>query len=291
MLSIFMRGFIIPALILSASAGAQTPTPASPTPTPTMSCNFDYYTELHSSTLLLEVGQTITIDVSFHDDTGECHMALYDFTLYQHPAGDPFFSPASFHDGPPGQTTYQISLTAIRPGQTRLAGSYYGELYQGYWHWTTSTGYTPWITILPAPTPTEAATPAPPPTPTQPPTSTPGCPETGIDCVFNQAYYGPGDPFDCLVTACNGTENDLAVDIYILLEVGGSYFFWPSWSPFIDRATFVLPECGCLTILTMSFIWPEELAPFTARMYGAMFESGTYNLLDLAICAFASRQD
>lgn len=270
-------------LVMIQSTLSQTPAP-----TPTMSCNYDFQTTVTASTHTLHVGESLTVTVNFVDDTGECHFALYDFTMYQQPAGDPFFNPASFHDGPPGQSSYQLSFTAIRPGQVRLIGSYYGELYQGWWQWTYSSDQTELITILANPTPHPSETLMPLPSRTPAPSATPECPETSITCQFNQGVYRAGDEFSCTVEACNGTHDPLAVDMYIILDIGGYFFFWPSWSTNLDNGSYDLPECSCITLMALSFPWPDESVFVSAQMYCAMFYADTFDLIDLSVCSFSS---
>ncbi len=121
-------------------------------------------------------------------------------------------------------------------------------------------GEPPTPTYSPAPTetPPDESTPTPTHTPTpyytSPPTFTPE-PFTGVKLRLNRLYFVPGDPFDLKVLMGNeGTTTD--VDLYVLLEVYGEFWFYPSWGRQMDKYPTYLRK-GYHFQDILSFVWPE----------------------------------
>ncbi len=73
----------------------------------------------------------------------------------------------------------------------------------------------------------------------------------------NATEYGPGDWFE-LEYDIVGPDSETGVDrdLYVLLEVGGMYWFWPGWTDELDFTHINTKEkYGCHAI--MEFHWPE----------------------------------
>jgi len=71
-------------------------------------------------------------------------------------------------------------------------------------------------------------------------------------------------------------------DAYILLEVYGSYFCWPSWSDIninLDCRDFVIPGNGSMEEEVIRFIWPAVNGSVSnLHFFGAAFDYETFDL-------------
>jgi hypothetical protein len=148
----------------------------------------------------------------------------------------------------------------------------------------------PW-TRTPTPTrppPTMTPTQSPP-TVTVTATATPDCPPMGATCDLNQAEYEAGDLFVLTLTGCNGSDESIEVDMYLILDVYGMYFFWPQWGNALDWQTWEIPACDCISQEVLWFYWPENTGHADNIMiYVAMTEADTFNLLgNIGICSFS----
>ncbi len=122
--------------------------------------------------------------------------------------------------------------------------------------------------VWPTPTPTTAGTYTPSPTrtptlspathtPVPPsPTFTPACPALSPDIALNQSMFTTDDRFLLTCAWCNpGFE--ITLDHYILLDVYGSFWFWPSWSETTDKTTRTILTGDDFHETILDFIWPE----------------------------------
>ncbi len=111
------------------------------------------------------------------------------------------------------------------------------------------------------------------------PTPTPDCPPMGVSCDAVSPVY-PGDFFTYSITACNGIHDDLLVDIYVVLEIDGQYWFYPTWIQDIDHMTTRLPACDCLDFIVLDFPWSEESGSgYTLNFWNLMTRAGTFEPL------------
>ncbi|MBN2055660.1 S8 family serine peptidase [bacterium] len=119
-------------------------------------------------------------------------------------------------------------------------------------------------------------------------TATPSCPTTGAFCEISQSVFVPGDQFTMTVSMCNGGNNSFTAEVYVILDVFGSYWFWPSWSIDMDFAVWSIPACDCLTATILDFIWPPGGgAADDIAIWVAMLEPGTYHLIgEYGYCPF-----
>lgn len=146
-------------------------------------------------------------------------------------------------------------------------------------------------TATPAP-PTETAVPTATLQPTQEPTvqpsPTPGCPTTGITCDLNDTFYTPGELFRLTVEACNGLATELPVEVYIILDVYGNYWFWPTWTQDLDFEAWTLPACDCKSETILEFTWPAGSGAANGILFWTgMLEPGTVNLVgEIGYCGF-----
>ncbi len=119
--------------------------------------------------------------------------------------------------------------------------------------------------------PGNAATPTPTPTPT--------AHSDGVDLILNATEYHGGDTFS-LRAHCFGPA-DRPADLYVILDVAGSYWFYPDWTTAPDHETITLSDQHTNYFFILDFIWPSgDLGQGDgARFWGAMCDAGTADLL------------
>ncbi|MBN1552447.1 hypothetical protein JW979_13315 [bacterium] len=224
------------------------------------------------------VGQNITVTVTLVDKDPECNYSIMEMLIHQTNTSNFIFYPDSYFDTSGVPPTITFTFTAVRSGTTQFLASAYGEVYCGYWMWASKSGISVPVTVINV---TPDKTPIP--TPTSDPE--PDCPETGIFCSVSP-YIHPGKPFTYEISACNKSEEALAVDIYILLDLYGYFWFYPDWSADVDFASSVIPPCCCTDYMILDFIWPENLTiAYPLCFWNAMTEAGTLNLLgNISVC-------
>ena len=156
---------------------------------------------------------------------------------------------------------------------------------------------TPFITPTPtASPPPPTSTPIPSPTFTSIPTLTPTYsitptstfpPQTFTTEIFtNQEIYHSGDNF-ILKTKIINNISPMSVDKYIVLDVWGQYWFWPSWSQNIDKKTLHY-NTGIFIEEILNFIWPSNVGSASdIKFWLACFEPDTFNLIgNISYCVF-----
>ena len=153
----------------------------------------------------------------------------------------------------------------------------------------------------PTPTPTPPGpSPTPTPTPTIPgnptftptpavsptPTNTPADADRSVSIYTNQDIFTQNDLFRLTVRVQNGPY-PMTAALYVLLDAGGVYFFWPDWSEVLDYRTInVDGESDWLKNL-LEFEWPCETGSGNAMFYAAIFQPMTWNLMaDVDYCQF-----
>ncbi|MBN1356264.1 hypothetical protein JXA40_08385, partial [bacterium] len=125
--------------------------------------------------------------------------------------------------------------------------------------------------------PTATSAPA---TPTQaPPTGTPVPGEFTFDLRLNGVFFRPWDHF--LLTACIENPGE-PVDVfeYILLDVYGNYWFWPSWSVEPDYRSRTIPSQAAGEETILDFWWPAGVGSAEGLLFwGAVLDSEFMMLL------------
>lgn len=115
----------------------------------------------------------------------------------------------------------------------------------------------------------------PPPTctpgPTATPTATPsGCDTLGATISMPAHTFAGGDPCGCTVDICNpGTETHTGIPLFIVLECGGYFFFWPDYSAFNYDTLELTPGETTVTVLS-AFDWPYNAGSASAVWYAGM---------------------
>ncbi len=128
---------------------------------------------------------------------------------------------------------------------------------------------TPYIPTTPSITPTYIFT--------MVPTTTPE-PFTGVRIRLNSTYFTPGDYFDLKVLLGNeGTTRD--VDLYVLLEVYGQFWFYPNWTQELDSyPTYLRRGFSLLDIL--AFEWPDVPDAATGLHFiSAVTQRNNFNII------------
>ena len=134
----------------------------------------------------------------------------------------------------------------------------------------------------PAPTPT--------PTPDDPtatpgnPTATPGpAPDMTMDLTLADAELTEGDDFFLHLSVTNNEMNPHTIDVYIVLDVLGSYWFWPSWedpAQGLDHKTMTVGSLDLYQEAILDFTWPGGTGALGGLQFiGCMFTQGTWALV------------
>ncbi len=111
-----------------------------------------------------------------------------------------------------------------------------------------------------------------------------------MDDILLQA----GDRFQLSLLLHNPESESYRADIWILLDVFGSYWCYPSWVPLtedVDYQAFVYAAAeSSYYEEVLDFTWPDGAgAQSGLRFFGAAFEAGSYEFIgELAIVNWGS---
>lgn len=110
-------------------------------------------------------------------------------------------------------------------------------------------------------------------------TPTPVPADEGVDLILNGSVFRNGDPFK-LRAACSGPLGT-DVDLYVVLDVMGQYWFYPEWSQAACYETFSLLDQPVTYRFIMDFIWPSgDFGQADGiHFWGALCDAGTTRLL------------
>ena len=134
-------------------------------------------------------------------------------------------------------------------------------------------------TAIPTDTPTAIPTDTPTTAPTAVPSSTP-LPGLGVKLKLSQHTFYPGDHFLLEAVLSNpGPETYQNLPLVILLDVYGSYFFYPNWTSAFDSEAADL-GIEMVTLEIMKFDWPEvDGKSDDILFYGAFLNPGMTDIL------------
>lgn len=107
--------------------------------------------------------------------------------------------------------------------------------------------------------PPPTISPTPDPSPSPPPTQTPTtmyC-SPGIEILMNQTLFQSGDVFNLDVRTTNNSDS-ITLDVFVILDVYGSVWFWPSWLQTVNHATWEIPAVTDRSTDILDFTWPEN---------------------------------
>ena len=109
----------------------------------------------------------------------------------------------------------------------------------------------------------------------------------------NTECFAAGDIFDGHFRLTNSNASEYNLDLYIVLEYIGNYFFWPAWTRDIKAKNLTVPASNVIDESFLQFFWPGEAGTVSGmNIYGVMMEPNTYNHIGnvekLALCALGS---
>ena len=117
---------------------------------------------------------------------------------------------------------------------------------------------TPIETATPEPTFTATETPVITVPPTPEPTGTTPPSEFQIQVVLSREYFEAGDRFQVKLDLWSPAVEPRFAWVYLVLDAGGEYFFWPAWS---EDGTGLMMEFryGATPVDILDFPWPENV--------------------------------
>lgn len=99
-----------------------------------------------------------------------------------------------------------------------------------------------------------------------------------IALTLNQTSYVAGNSFLLQWTGI-ATGSAVTADVYILLEVSGGFWFWPSWGMEVDHSSISIATEIPSEMTVLDFTWPSiEPLNISIRFWSALMQTGTYNL-------------
>jgi len=136
----------------------------------------------------------------------------------------------------------------------------------------------------PTPTPTPGAATQ---TPTMPAaTPTPNPDDLTVDLVLNSSWFTPGDLFQLSLGYVNA-GSDYQADQYIILDVYGEYYFWPSWGQTADSALRTVQSGSPAPESILDFTWPPtDQTAAGIRFWAGVVLPGTTVLLGYDMAEF-----
>ncbi len=104
----------------------------------------------------------------------------------------------------------------------------------------------------------ETPTPEHTPEPTITPTPENPCDELKVQIRMPAKYFSPGDTCSCMAVICNpGPEIHTHVPLFVILDVFGTYLFWPDFSSFDYIILETVPAGPMIVQVIPEFAWPE----------------------------------
>lgn len=101
--------------------------------------------------------------------------------------------------------------------------------------------------------------------------------------------FEPGDPFKLSILIDNHGQA-VFCEQYIFLNIGGSYWFWPTWTQDIDSLFLIHPP-GLTEREILNFVWPDvEGSRNDLAVYALLCKPGSYEMMsNLASVSFGYR--
>jgi|GEM_PF-402523 len=104
--------------------------------------------------------------------------------------------------------------------------------------------------------------------------------EVTYDLRINDTNVAPGLPFVLFREWVNHSSQGAGVDEYIILDVYGLYWFWPSWTQTVDNQSQNVAADERHADNLMSFIWPDGAGSASGLIFwGALLDPGTSTLV------------
>jgi hypothetical protein len=127
----------------------------------------------------------------------------------------------------------------------------------------------------------ESASPTPGPGPTPEPTPEPTPAPFRLVLRVAPGESGPGTAFRVDVEVVNDVR-PRSLRLYVVLDVSGEYFFWPSWSRTPDHHDFSLGPAESREWEVLSFVWPRLAASLEGWFWAGCIDLDGYLVGDLA---------
>ena len=103
-----------------------------------------------------------------------------------------------------------------------------------------------------------------------------------FDLEMSDTALSPGDTFQLNASSGNTTASAMTADQYILLDVYGSYFFYPGWSQSVDYNVISIDPFDEYHQTILTFTWPEGAGSASGLyFYGALFHASTFDMIDM----------
>ncbi len=103
-----------------------------------------------------------------------------------------------------------------------------------------------------------------------------------IDLLSNQEAYFKGDDMTLRTRVTNGPV-DTPVDLYIVLEILGGYYFWPAFTTDVAPIGFTMPANIDVTFDLFAYTWDEIPMVLELNWYGAFVSPQDMYLYSLDI--------
>jgi hypothetical protein len=111
------------------------------------------------------------------------------------------------------------------------------------------------------------------------------CPPTGTTCMANQEIYHPGDTFILSVKSCNHEKKDLNVALFLLFEIYGQFYFWPTFDKYFDYSIMTIPACSCVSQTIFEFVISKKMAEIDFTIWNAMMDEELTEILgQVSVC-------
>lgn len=142
--------------------------------------------------------------------------------------------------------------------------------------------FTPSFTPAPSHTPVSSPTRTPTPFATEPPTvaPTPGAELFILDLTITKQQpdcYTEGDQFG-LIAFVHNPGRARAADLYCVLDVYGSYYFYPTWTTDLQYQRLTVPV-GTSSTVILNFVWPYTEGEVLDLLFWAVYlEAETLDL-------------
>lgn len=108
--------------------------------------------------------------------------------------------------------------------------------------------------------------------------------ETAVDVVLNQRRYAEGDTFssECVIS---NPGDPRTLDLFILLDVYGSFYFWPTFDSSVSFNTLNLQANDSMVQdILPDFVWPAGVGSADGIMiWGALIEQGVLVAYDTEV--------
>lgn len=101
---------------------------------------------------------------------------------------------------------------------------------------------------------------------------------TGTDIRLSDPLLYPGDLFDLSLTVSNCDDTSHAVELCLLMDAYGIFFWWPSWQMEYDSVPMVM-EPGQVTETIFTFTWPTGAGDGCITLYSAMLDAENGSLI------------